>query len=107
MTLAVEVGYGGDDRGLAVLASGSGTLLEAMLDTALPVEVILVDRRCRVQEVAERHGIECVMVERTDFSPTFDRDAYTRDLIEAAPGRDWDFQNGRPLARPAAPMAAA
>ena len=27
------------------------------------------------------------------------RDAYTRALIDAAPGRDWDFQNCRPVAR--------
>ncbi|GAP35402.1 ABC transporter ATP-binding protein [Piscinibacter sakaiensis] len=27
------------------------------------------------------------------------REAYTRELIEAAPGRDWDFQNFRPLAK--------
>ena len=62
-----------------------------MLDTALPVEVILVDRNCRVQEVAERHGIECVTVERTDFSSTFDRDAYTRDLVAALRPFDLDL----------------
>jgi peptide/nickel transport system ATP-binding protein len=28
------------------------------------------------------------------------RHAYTRALIDAAPGRDWDFQNCRPIARP-------
>jgi peptide/nickel transport system ATP-binding protein len=28
---------------------------------------------------------------------TAPRDAYTRSLIEIAPGRDWDFQNFRPL----------
>jgi len=62
-----------------------------MLDTALPVEVILVDRNCRVQEVAERHGIACVTVERTDFSPTFDRDAYTRELVTALEPFDLDL----------------
>ena len=30
---------------------------------------------------------------------TTPREAYTRELIEAAPGRDWDFQNFRPLER--------
>jgi ABC-type dipeptide/oligopeptide/nickel transport system ATPase component len=28
--------------------------------------------------------------------------AYTRQLLEAAPGREWDFANFRPVARPIA-----
>jgi peptide/nickel transport system ATP-binding protein len=35
------------------------------------------------------------------------REAYTRELIEAAPGRDWDFQNFRALVRPAPTLAVA
>jgi phosphoribosylglycinamide formyltransferase-1 len=52
---------------LAVLASGSGTLLDAMASDGLPIEVVLVDRRCAVEDVAARHGITCVVVERTDI----------------------------------------
>ena len=68
---------------LAVLASGSGTLLEAILGTDLPVELVVVDRPCRAIEVAEAHGVPVLHQERTDFSPAFDRDAYTADLVAA------------------------
>ncbi|MFN8050407.1 MAG: phosphoribosylglycinamide formyltransferase [Acidimicrobiales bacterium] len=68
---------------LAVLASGSGTLLEAILEASLPVEVVIVDRPCRATEVAERHGVDAVLVERTDFGAGFDRDAYTAEVVAA------------------------
>lgn len=68
---------------LAVLASGSGTLLEAILDAGLPVAVVVVDRRCRAEEVARRHGVDLLVVERTDFGGSFDRDAFTERVVEA------------------------
>ncbi len=68
---------------LAVLASGSGTLLEAILSAGLPVEVVAVDRPCRATEVAAAHEFSALVVERTDFGPGFDRDAYTRTFVEA------------------------
>jgi len=42
---------------IGVLASGSGTILEAMLDRALPVAVVVVDRPCGAVEIAERAGV--------------------------------------------------
>ena len=68
---------------LAVLASGSGTLLEAILGTDLPVAVVAVDRPCRATDVAAAAGVEHLIVERTDFGPSFDRDAYTSQFVEA------------------------
>lgn len=68
---------------LAVLASGSGTLLDAMATAGLPIDLVMVDRRCAVQEVAMRHGIRCELVERTDFSEAFDRDAFTKEVVAA------------------------
>lgn len=65
---------------LAVLASGSGTLLDAILTEGIPVELVVVDRPCRATEVAERHGIRCVVHERTSFGPSFDREAYTAEV---------------------------
>ena len=73
---------------VAVLASGSGTLLDAILDTDLPVVRVVVDRGCAAQEVAERHGVECVLVERLEFGETFDRDRYTARVIDALDGID-------------------
>ena len=66
---------------LAVLASGSGTLLDAMAGAGLPIDLVMVDRACVVQDVAARHGIRCELVERTDFSDAFDRDAFTKEVV--------------------------
>ncbi len=65
---------------LAVLASGSGTLLDAILTDGIPVEFVVVDRSCLATEVAERHGIACVLHERSSFGPSFDREAYTAEV---------------------------
>jgi phosphoribosylglycinamide formyltransferase-1 len=67
---------------IAVLASGSGTLLEAILDDGIPVSLVVVDRPSRATEVAEGRGVPTVLVERTSFGQDFDRDAYTRDVVE-------------------------
>lgn len=69
--------------GIAVLASGSGTILEAMLEAALPVAVVIVDRPCRAIEVAEAAGIPAVLVQRESFGAGFDRLAYTHAMLDA------------------------
>jgi phosphoribosylglycinamide formyltransferase-1 len=66
---------------LAVLASGSGTLLDAMVTAGLPIALVMVDRRCAVEDVARTHGIAYEVVERTDFTSAFDRDSYTEDVV--------------------------
>ncbi len=66
---------------LAVLASGSGTLLDAMAADGLPIELVMVDRHCAVEDVAARHGIPCVVVERTEFGAEFDRDGFTSEVV--------------------------
>ena len=76
---------------IAVLASGSGTLLDAILSAELPVVATLVDRRCAAQQVSALHGVECVLVERTDFTPSFDRDGYTVDVVKALSAFDVDL----------------
>ena len=67
---------------IAVLASGSGTLLEAMLDDAIPVALVVVDRPSKAQGVAEAHAVEAVLVERTSFGKDFDREGYTDQVVE-------------------------
>ena len=72
---------------IAVLASGSGTLLEAILDDGIPVELVVVDRPSRATEVAEAHGVVAELVERTSFGEDFDRAEYTAlvaDVLEKA-----------------------
>jgi phosphoribosylglycinamide formyltransferase-1 len=68
---------------LAVLASGSGTILEAILDAGLPVELVVADRPCRALDVGRRAGCPALLVDRADFGgfgSTFDRGAYTEAL---------------------------
>lgn len=70
-------------KGIAVLASGSGTILEAILEAALPVSVVVVDRPCRAIEVATDAGIPAVLVERRSFGADFDCLAYTHAVVDA------------------------
>jgi phosphoribosylglycinamide formyltransferase-1 len=66
----------------AVLASGSGSLLDAILADGIPVRLVVVDRPCAATHVAERHGVPAVVHERTSFGPSFDRDAYTTEVAD-------------------------
>jgi phosphoribosylglycinamide formyltransferase-1 len=67
---------------VAVLASGSGTILEALLDAGVEVELVVVDRPCRATEVAAAHGVRAELVERGDYGTGFDRVAYTDQVVD-------------------------
>jgi phosphoribosylglycinamide formyltransferase-1 len=67
--------------GLAVLVSGSGTLLEAILAAGLRPELVLADRPCRALEVAAAAGFDTGCVRRLSFGRDFDRDAYTDAVV--------------------------
>lgn len=68
---------------IAALASGSGTVLEALLEAQLPIGVVLLDRRCAAEKVAERAGVPVELVERREFGSGFDRDRYTGAVVAA------------------------
>ena len=68
---------------IGALASGTGTILGALLAARLPIVVVVVDRRCAAQEVAERAGVPVVLLERTNFTPSFDREAYSAEVARA------------------------
>jgi phosphoribosylglycinamide formyltransferase-1 len=70
---------------VGVLASGSGTILEAILAAGVPVDLVVVDRQCRALDVAGDRG---VLLERTDFKKTFDRDGYADRLVDVLHERD-------------------
>jgi phosphoribosylglycinamide formyltransferase-1 len=76
---------------LGVLASGTGSILDAILADGIPVEVVIVDRSCAATDVAARHGVATETVERTDFSKAFDRDAYTQQIIDVLQKYDVDL----------------
>jgi phosphoribosylglycinamide formyltransferase-1 len=76
---------------IGVLASGSGTILEAILAEDIEVAAVVADRTCRALDVAREAGIEAVLVERTDFSKAFDRDAYCQQLIKTLEALDLEL----------------
>ena len=76
---------------VGVLASGSGTILRALVARGLPVSVVVVDRACGAIDVAREHGVPVEHVERTTFGPEFDRVAYTHDVIDALQRHDIDL----------------
>jgi phosphoribosylglycinamide formyltransferase-1 len=70
---------------LAVLVSGSGTLLEAMLSEGIAIDLVASDRPCRGLDVAALAGIPAVLVDRKSFGgfgSDFDRDAYSAALAD-------------------------
>jgi phosphoribosylglycinamide formyltransferase-1 len=68
---------------IGILASGSGTNLQAILDAGLPVAVVVVDRPCGAVKVAESAGVPVELVERESFGNDFDRVAYTHRVVDA------------------------
>jgi phosphoribosylglycinamide formyltransferase 1 len=66
---------------LAVLVSGKGTIMEAMLKSGLNVALVLADRPCRGLEIAKEFGVPTELVRRTSFGPDFDREAYTAQAM--------------------------
>jgi phosphoribosylglycinamide formyltransferase-1 len=73
---------------VGVLASGSGTILAAMVERGLPVAVVVADRPCGALEIARAARIPAELVERTDFSASFDRVAYTHDVVDVLKRHD-------------------
>lgn len=68
---------------VGVLASGSGTILRAILDRNIPVAVVIADRSCGALDIASEAGVAVEFLERTDFSKAFDRVAYTERVVAA------------------------
>jgi phosphoribosylglycinamide formyltransferase-1 len=67
---------------LGVLASGSGTILSALLDNRLPVTVVVADRPCGALGIAESAGVAAELVHRKSYGSDFDRVGYTAEVVE-------------------------
>lgn len=79
---------------VAILASGTGTILEAVLEAGVPAVVAVADRPCHALAVAQRAGVETVLVDRQlwgGFGPGFDRHAYTEAVTASLVERDVDL----------------
>lgn len=80
---------------IAVLASGSGTLTEALVDELsgdprVEIAVVGVDRSCRAETVADQLGVSVIHLGRT-FGPEFDRAGFTHDFTQALVHADVDL----------------
>jgi phosphoribosylglycinamide formyltransferase-1 len=70
---------------VAVLASGSGTILDAMLECGVPVHLVLADRVCGAIDIARAHRVHAELVDRRTwggFGRDFDRTAFTTAVTE-------------------------
>jgi phosphoribosylglycinamide formyltransferase 1 len=76
---------------VSVLASGSGTILDALLAGGVEVAVVVVDRPCGATEVADRRGVSWVALERDSYGRDFDRVAYTEQLVDLLDARQIDL----------------
>jgi phosphoribosylglycinamide formyltransferase 1 len=78
-------------RRIGVLASGSGTILRALLAADLPIVVVLVDRPCAAIDVAREAAVPVEVVERRSFGRDFDRLGYTHEVVDALARYDVDI----------------
>ena len=66
---------------LAVLASGTGSLLEAIIEDGITVDLVVADRPCRALEIAKNHGIKNVLLDRKSYgfgkNSRFDRNGFS------------------------------
>lgn len=67
---------------IGVLASGRGSILEALLAAELPIVAAVVDRPCGAAEVARLAGVPTHLLRRESFGSGFDRLAYTEALVD-------------------------
>lgn len=77
-----------------MLASGSGTILQAVLDAGVPVSVVIADRPCHALSLAAAAGVEAVLVDRREFGgfgTAFDRAGYTAALSQELAAREVDL----------------
>lgn len=77
-----------------MLVSGTGTILEALLDAGLAVALVAADRPCRGLDVAKASGVATLLVDRADFggfTEDFRRDAYSHRLAEELTQRRIDL----------------
>jgi phosphoribosylglycinamide formyltransferase-1 len=92
---------------VAVLVSGAGSILAAMLAEEVPVALVVADRPCRALEIASGAGVDVELVDRRSFGgfgAMFDRWAFTRRVTEVLTAHDVELVAmagfGTVLARP-------
>ncbi|MDQ1446699.1 MAG: phosphoribosylglycinamide formyltransferase 1 [Acidimicrobiaceae bacterium] len=75
--------------GIGVLASGSGTVLHAILEAGIPVRVVVVDRTCAALDIAAAAGVPARTVQRGPLKD-LDRVEFTHRIVDALQHDDVD-----------------
>ena len=79
---------------VAVLVSGTGSILDAMLDADVPVVLVLADRPCRALGIADAAGVDAELVDREafgGFGGGFDRAGFTGQVTDVLKAHDIDL----------------
>ncbi|CAN5872684.1 phosphoribosylglycinamide formyltransferase [soil metagenome] len=76
---------------VAVLVSGTGTILHAVLGADIPVALVVADRTCGGMAIAAEAGVATKLVTRDRFDAGFDRDAYSARLAAFLDGHGIDL----------------
>jgi phosphoribosylglycinamide formyltransferase 1 len=82
---------------IAVLASGSGTILASLIEHGPPIAVVIADRPCRALDIASAARIPAVLVRRRDFGyragigEGWDRRGFTRAVSAVLANHDTDL----------------
>jgi len=79
------------DVRVAVLVSGTGTVLDSIVDASVPVALVVADRPCEALDRARRSRIEPLLVARNSFGRDFDRPAYTESMVAELQERHIDL----------------
>ena len=74
-----------------MLASGTGTILTALLEADLAVSVVVADRECRALGIAAEAGAAAELVARPSFGTGFDRLDYTHRVLDVLLAHDVDL----------------
>jgi phosphoribosylglycinamide formyltransferase 1 len=82
-------------QAIAVLASGTGTVLGAIVEHGPPVALVVTDRPCPALDVAEAAGVPAIAISRRDFGyrprVSWDRRGFTIAVQDALETHDIDL----------------
>ncbi|OGG58625.1 hypothetical protein A2765_02790 [Candidatus Kaiserbacteria bacterium RIFCSPHIGHO2_01_FULL_56_24] len=67
---------------VAILVSGEGSTLRRFVKRELPITVVIADRPYSAYTSARSAHLPAHLIEREDFSPSFDREAYTQKVLQ-------------------------
>jgi len=73
---------------IAVLASGSGTILRSIMEHKIPIELVLADKECQALRIASEAANPIELIDRREFGykpdigEDWDREGFTRTVVQ-------------------------